>query len=260
MKTFTGVLLTVVILAFGYDVHAQYVGATVSYMKVKPGQNSNYLELEKEAKKLHQARVEKGIITQWHLYRKMYSGTEDPYDYVIVAFNDDYKKTEKPFPSELIDELYSSEEQSAFMKKVGETRTNVKTEYYDQVMFAEGGKPAKFIRINRYYVKPGTADSYLQWRQEIIKPVFEEVINQDRMAAWSLWQKMPYDKKFQFVSVDGYLEFGQWKSGLGTQEIFEKIHPDKNLDEISAKFTQSRTQVNSELWRLVDFVVPEEGQ
>ena len=71
MKTANRTLLTLLAIAFTCSMQSQYMGASVGYMKVKPGQWSNYLELEKQGKEFHQARVENGIITQWHLYQKV---------------------------------------------------------------------------------------------------------------------------------------------------------------------------------------------
>lgn len=59
----------------------------------------------------------------------MYSGTEDPYDYIVVHFYDDYLKTENPNPQVLLNEMFKSEEVAAFMKKACDTRTQVKVEY-----------------------------------------------------------------------------------------------------------------------------------
>jgi hypothetical protein len=256
MKTANKTLLTLLALAFTFSVQSQYMGASVGYMKVKPGQWSNYQELEKQAKEIHQARVDKGIITQWHLYEKLYAGADDPYDFIVVAFFDDYQKTEKPFPQELVDEMFTSEDQAAFMKKAGETRTQVKFEYYDQVLASEVFKPAKYIRINRYKVKPGEGGSYQALRKEFIKPLFDEFIKNGHLAGWSLWHKLTYDREFQYVSVDAFEEFGQWKSGMPYQETWNEIHPDKEMSEIQPKLRDSRMHVNSEYWKLVEFTVP----
>ena len=256
MKTANKTLLTILALAFTFSAQAQYMGISVGFMKVKPGQWSNYRELEKEAKEYHQARVEKGIITQWHLYRKMYSGTDDPYDFIVVHFYDDYLKTEKPNPKELIDELFTSEEQSAFMKKVGETRTQVKTEYYDQVAASETFKPARYIRLNQYKVKPGDRGKYIQLRREITQPLFSEFVKRGHLAGWSLWSKLTYDKEFQFVSVDAFEEFGQWKSGMPYQEIWKEVHPDKEISDLQPEYSSIRMPVSTEYWKLVEFTVP----
>ena len=258
MKTANKTLLILLALAFAITAEAQYMGASVGYMKVKPGQWDNYLELEKLAKEYHQARVEKGIITQWHLYRKMYSGAEDPYDFIVVHFYDDYQKTENPNPKGLVDELYTSEEQSDFMKKVWETREQVRVEYYDQVAASDEFKPLKYIRINLYKVKPGNAGAFMQSRREITQPLFSEFVKRGHMAGWSLWRKLTYDQEFQFSTVDAFAEFGQWKSGMPYAEIWDDVHPDKNRVEMQPEYAGLRTPVRSEYWELVDATVPKQ--
>jgi len=260
MKTANKTLLILLALAFTCSIQAQYIGIQVGYMKVKEGQMSNYRELEKEAKKIHQARVEKGIITQWQLYRKMYTGADDPYDFMVVDFFDDYNKSGNRFPQELIDGNYSKEKQAAFMKKAGETRTQVKVEYYDQVTASEIFKPAKYLRVNRYNVKPGDRGQYIQSRREITQPLFSEFVTRGHMAGWSLWSKLTYDKEFQFVSVDAFEEFGQWKQGMPYQEIWKEVHPDKKQDEVQPEYSSLRMPVSTEFWELVEFTTPPGGE
>ena len=55
MRNVNRALLTIVALAFSFSLQAQYMGATLEYVKVKPGQWDSYLELEKTAKELHEA-------------------------------------------------------------------------------------------------------------------------------------------------------------------------------------------------------------
>ena len=146
MKKVNRALLTIVALAFGIALNAQYAGATLEFVKVKPGQDKNFQDLEKIALKLHEARVEKEIITRWALYKKMYSTGKDPYNYIFVNINDDFKKTENSYPQELIDANFSKEEQADFWKKASASRDIVKSEYYDRVTYAEGGQPYKYLQ------------------------------------------------------------------------------------------------------------------
>ena len=251
MKTVNRALLTILALAFSYNIQAQYAGASLAYVKVKPEQWGNYLELEKTAFKLHQARVEKGIITRWALYKKLNGGTGDSYDYIIVAINDDFKKTENAFPQELIDELYTNEEQAEFMKKATATREIVKSEYYDRVTTSDVYHPYKYIRFIRYYVKQEERDLFVKQRKEVVKPLFDEVVNREYHAGWSLWKKDPHDNKFQYVAVNAFAEYGQWKESVPFNEIFKQIFPDKDLDDTRTRVFSTRTHINSEYWELI---------
>ncbi len=257
-KTTSKAVLTILILVLAVSMRAQYSGASVGYAKITRGMNSEFLELEKVAKKLHQARVERGIITQWHLYRKMYRGADDPYDYIFVSFYDDYMKTQNSFPAEIREKVMTEEEWAAFIEKARKVRTIIKNEYYDQVMAVEEGKPVKYIRINRYRVKPGEVGTYIDLRREITKPIQEELIKRDLMTGWSMWRKITYDREYQFVTVDAFSEFGQWKSDVSYPEVLKEVHPNLNQEETMQKLTESRMLVNSEYWRLVEFTDPAE--
>ena len=135
-KTVSRALLTIVALAFAFSLSAQYAGATLEYVKLKPGQNNAYLELEEFVLPLHHARIEQGIITPWALYKKLYTAEDDPYDYILVNLNDDFTKTQNPYPQDLIDANYTKEEQADFWKNASASRTIVKSEYYDRVVEA----------------------------------------------------------------------------------------------------------------------------
>jgi hypothetical protein len=260
MKTMNKTLLILLTLALFVPAQAQYMGASVGYMKVKPGQWNNYLQLEKDAKEFHQARVEKGIITQWHLYEKMYTGTDDPYDFIVVSFFDDYGNSEGGDTWKLATEMYSEEERADFWKRIWETRDKVKEEYYDQLGASEIFKPAKYIRVNQYKVKPGDAGRYIESRREITQPLFSALVEKGHMAGWSLWRKLTYDKEFQFVTVDAFEEFGQWKQGIPYQEIWKEVHPDKEQSEVQPEYAGLRMPVKSEYWKLVEFTMPKQEE
>ena len=105
-KTVSRALLTIVALAFTFSLSAQYAG------------------------------VEKGIITPWALYKKLYTAEDDPCDYILVNLNDDFTKTQNPYPRDLIHANYTKEEQAEFWKNASASRTIVKSEYYDRVVEA----------------------------------------------------------------------------------------------------------------------------
>lgn len=100
----------------------------------------------------------------------------------------------------------------------------------------------------------------MKLRREVVKPLFNEVVKRGHHAGWSLWFKDPHDKKFQYVAVNAYAEYGDWKSDVPFSEIFKEVFPDKDLNETLDAIINSRTQVNSEYWELVDFAGPEQSE
>jgi len=249
MKTVNRALLTIVALAFSFSLSAQYAGATLEYVKIKPGQYKAYMELEKSVVDFHHKRIEEGIITRWALYEKLYASPSDPYSHILVALNDDYKKTENAYPKELIDANFTEEEQADFWKKASSSREIVKSEYYDRVTFAEGGQPYKYLRFIRYQVDKGW--EFEQIRKELLKPLFDEVVKREINAGWSIWKKDPNDRKFQYIAVNTYAEYGDWKNDMQLGEIFKEVFPDKDLDEARKSVMTTRTEINHEYWKLV---------
>jgi hypothetical protein len=260
MKKLRHVFLALAVFAIAIPQQAQYVGARVSYAKVKPGQWNNFLKLEKDIKDYHQARVEKGIITDWEFYEKIFSGTNEPHDFIWVHINDDFKKTENPNPRDLAESLYSKEEIDDFQKRIGETREVIGSEYYDRVMTAEGGTQANYLRVNFYQVKGSDRADYLALREEYIKPIFEHMIKEGHLTSWSMWHKTPYGPDYQYVTVDGFSEYGQWKEGMPLRAAFDKLFPEDDFSAAGEKLMGTRTLVKSEIWKLVEHTEPAGGE
>ena len=63
--------------------------AVVVYMKVKPGNENKYLEVQKSWKKLHELRLKTGNILTWALYRPMFTGLDYQWQYVTVTLYKD---------------------------------------------------------------------------------------------------------------------------------------------------------------------------
>lgn len=249
MKAINRALLTIVALAFSFTLSAQYAGATLEYVKIKPGQWQSYMELEKSAREFHMTRVEKGIITRWALYRKLYNAKDEPYTHILVTLNDDFRKTQNAWPQDLLDEHYTKEEQSDFMEKASASRDIVKREYYDRVTFADGGTPYKYLRFTRYSVE--NAGEFEKIRKELVKPVYDEVVKRGYNAGWSVWKKDPSDRKFQYIAVNLFAEYGDWKNSMHIDEIFKDVFPDGDFGEAGKKVMGSRTTISAEYWELV---------
>ena len=57
----------------------------VADMKVRPGDGQAYVAMERDVwKPMHKKIIESGKTRSWSLYGVMFSGTEDPYNYVTV--------------------------------------------------------------------------------------------------------------------------------------------------------------------------------
>jgi hypothetical protein len=82
------------------------------------------------------------------------------------------------------------------------------------------------------------------------------LLNSGAKAGWSVWSLyfpggagLPY----QFVAVDDFADFSQIGK-VDYSDAFNKVHKDKNLDELLERTTKSRILVKSELWESLDSV------
>lgn len=257
MKKLLSLTLTgIVALSLAANLFSQ--ANMVSYMKVKPGKMQDYLEVEKEWKKIHQARLEKGHIIGWQLWHKMYGGAGDEYQYIVINWYKNLANAEKG-GWEIIDELYTKEEKEKLFQKTLDSRVTIRTDAMRLVTQAEVTKPTNYIMIASMRPKQGMRDEYIQMEKDIFKPVWEEVINQGgNLSHWSLWNKWMYKEgDVELFIVQGYNEFSDINRGINAEEILKKVHPDMSMDEMRELVGKTRDSVARELWRLVDSVMPE---
>lgn len=256
MKMIRTAFLITAALLLSFTIHAQYDGVLVSQVKLMPGQWENFFELEKEIEAFHQARVDRGIITSRFVYRNIYAGDDDPYHFIVVTHFDDFKKSEDAFPKEMIDEFFSKEEQAAYWEKAPKIMKVTKREFFDKVAGSETFKPFKYLQITQFYVKPADRWTFEKQRKEILQPHFNEVVSQGHHAGWSFWKKDPSDKKYQYVSVNTYEEYGDWKNSVPHEDIFKKVFPDKDFNKTRTEVMGNRVAIKSEYWKLEHVTKP----
>jgi hypothetical protein len=258
MKSLTKVLVFLLLAALPFSLLGQTTTVIAAFMKVTPGQNSEYLEVEQEWKKFHQRAVEEGVYMGWQLWRKLHAGANDPYDYITLQWYDSYESTFGENVSyDWVNELYSEDEQVEMMGKTVALRTYAIEEVNHQVLTAENNKPAKFIIVNRMKVKPGMQSKYIEMEKEIFKPLYEEEINRGLRAHWGVWNLWPFaEGQATITSVDGYADVKQLTAP--STDILSEVHPEKNWEEIQEMILMTREMISSELWELVDQVFLEE--
>ena len=246
MKT----LLFAVLICFASNIMYAQI-SVAQYMKVKPGQLSAYLEVEEAWSKLHQKSVDNGYILAWNLYEKMFSGSEDEYDFITVNVYPDWASYEKGFPDGYFDELGED-----IMTKTGESRSLVRAEVYQMVVGADNSKPSKFSNIVFMKVEQGNASAYVDMESKYYKVYHEGLIEAGGMTDWGIYQLIVpfgYGGDFNFVAGNGYESLSQ-RSNI-TQEAYDAAWEKAAAgtpDEYIIKLTnETRVMVTSEMWRHV---------
>jgi hypothetical protein len=246
---------------FGNAQNDPMVFAIVDYMKVKPGDEGKYLDLEKNIwKPLHQERIKEGKIIAWILYRVLYTGTSDPYNYATVTVFDNPANLENPWTGIDATKILAGKDVDKLYSETLKSRDLVKSKLImrqDEV-YPEGGPGAyKYLQVDFMKVKPGNEGLYLDVEKNIWNPVHKEFIKAGSRVGWSLWSEVypaGSESDSQFATVNYFSEFKK----IGTadyNDAFNKAHAGKDINNLFEKTANSRDLVRSELWEVLDVVI-----
>ena len=249
-----------VALVFATSTWLQAQIYVVEYMKVTPGQGENYLKVEKEWAKLHQKRLDMGIINAWSLYQKLMWGANDEYDYATVTQYPNWKSYEGAYP-EGLEEGFDEE----IMEMTGQTRTLVRSEAYVQRSSASNSKPSPVISIAFMQVAQGMGGDYVEMEDTYFKKFHEGLIEAGARNSWGVYQRIsPFGtgNGYNYVAVNGYESLAHM-DGEGVAEgtydaAWEKARGDKTMDEIGEMANTTRDMVSTVMWRRIDLVAPEQ--
>jgi hypothetical protein len=113
----------------------------VSYMKVNPGKDADYLKLEQETwKPLHQEFIKEGQFRSWSLYGLQFpSGTDEKYDYATVHAFDKFGQLENPFANfgKTLTKVHPGVKVDDLIDRTEKTRNLVRSEVWVLVDKAE---------------------------------------------------------------------------------------------------------------------------
>lgn len=249
------ILVFILTLASSYQwVCAQTLIGVVDYMRAEDPEA--YLKIEDQWKKVHEERIKAGMIVGWAVYQVMFKTVEDPYNFVTISWYDSFSKLDKGIPDEIINSAMpkmSEREWRAFIQQTEKARKLVSSGVFHQQLSCSGNldKNGTYYILNEINVVPGKSKEYLEILEDIYKPVYEAEIEGAGRTSWSLWAKWPGNMKdFQYVTAEGFVSLEQIEY-INFSNQFRKIHPGKNLDEISGQIESLRTLVKSEMWKVV---------
>jgi len=247
---FSLILVTITLSVFSQE------NATIliSYMKVSPSEIDDYTEIEKEWKKIHRARLQKGHITGWQLWQKMYAGDEDEYQYIVINWYKNFQSTNETGFQEIIQELYSPEELEELLERTLSSRSAVRTDVMHMASATEFNEPTNYLVVSPMKVHTGKEAEYLKMERDIFKPIHQEAIRQGLMGSWSVWYKWPFEENdHRYLVMNGFEDYPQL-SNLDYGELFKKVHPELELDELWLEVPNLRINTSVQIWRLIDSV------
>ena len=254
-------IVAALFLTWGVSInsHSQNIIGVVDYMKVE--NTDEYLEIEKQWQKIHRERLKEGMIIGWAVYQIMFKTVEDPYNFVTISWYDAFSKLDKKVPQSILDAAFpdkTKDDWKEFDQQTNSCRKLVASGVFHQQISTSPdlSNLANFYVVNEINVKPGKSKEFLEIEREIYLPLYLEDKKNNNRLGWSLWAKWPGDMKdFQYVSADGYRDLEQIDQ-VDYLSYFSKIHPDKNVDEISDRKEELRTLVNTEMWKMIYCVLP----
>ncbi len=112
---------------------------SMDYMHVPEGNGPAYLTLEDEvAMPLHRTRIENGTMAGWEVYSLVLpGGTEYGYNYATGNFYNHIADLEFGFTNELMKQTPSETNVNEILDNIYETRSLVKSEFWELVDYAE---------------------------------------------------------------------------------------------------------------------------
>jgi len=260
MKTVFRLFAILLLAVLPLSLMAQNATIVINYMKVNPGMEGDYVQSEREGwKPIHEKRIEAGVMSGWQLWRNVYAGSDDPYQYITIDWYEGLAHTVKGDPEGFweneISGLFTEEEMTKYWQMTINSRTLSRKDVLHRIMEAENSKGAKYIFVNRMKVKPGMDNAYLESEGTYSKPLQEAKIEAGQMSHWGVWQAWPYKKgQIRFSTVDGYESLEQMSNV--SEEMLEKVHPGMTWAEWAKKVSEHRTMASVELWELVDYAFP----
>jgi hypothetical protein len=232
--------------------------ALVEFMKVKPGNESRYLDVEKNIwKPLHLARAKQGNIVGWFLYQVRFTGTDDCYNYVTVTLFDNFAKIEDPWKNIDPAKILPGKDLDKAWQETGESRDLVSSSLITRQasVYREGGPgDFKYLEVDYMKVDQGKEDEYWDVETNIWKPVHNEFIKAGSRVGWSLWgRNFPSGAglDYQYVTVNYFSDFSKI-SAADYNAAFNKVHTGKDIDAMMKRTNASRVLAKSELWEVID--------
>ena len=230
------------------------------HMKVAPENEDAYIELELGPwKKIHQARLDAGLITGWYFYRVRFpAGKNAWHNYVTITLYKDFEALDKgwDFPIAGIDM-----DMDKLFEKTLKLRDLVCSDAWVTVDFISNDNPSKYARVN--YMKPKNGmGNYIETELEVWKPLHQTLVDSGKKSGWGVYVKtLPSGTSLPFnaAAVDFYDSFAALGAGFGMKDI-EAAHPgvtEEGWDAMMDRTMESRDAVLSEVWELVDSVAAE---
>jgi len=263
MRRTSGLLTAILVglsVAGATPAAAQSQFVEVDYMKVAPGQDDAYLQVEQKMwKPIHEARVKAGNALGWYLYRVVSpSGSQVDHNYATVAVYSSFEAMENPYSNELLAKIVPAQSMPEFNRKTIAARELVRSETWETVDGTPEtplAKPAPFLSVEYMKVPSGGDANYLE-TEKVWKKLHDVRIKEGTLLNWSVYGRIlpgGTDYPYGYATVSGY---GHFKDivGLDFAGVVQKAGIGMSVNELGDRTGKARDLVRGEVWVLVDYV------
>ena len=124
--------------------------------------------------------------------------------------------------------------------------------------FAQDGDAPSNVYLQVDCMK-STSSDYSDLETEIWQPMHQAMVDAGLKQSWAFYWVMYGDRtECDYYTVNTYSGLDQLNSNVSYGDIFAKVHPNKDLGEAFGKTDASREMIRTELWVMVDGIVPED--
>jgi hypothetical protein len=247
-------LATALFLILGCSRSPQGVIGVVEY--IKTNNEDEFLKTEQEWHKVYRELIKKNEIVGCSVYKVLYKTKEEDYNYIKILWFDAFSKINFQFDAENYISAYpqkNEDDWKNFLERTRDVYEVVNSGIFQQQISLTNGldQVGEFYRINEINIKPGKSKEYRRLIEDIYMPVYREGVKNNNRTVWSLWAKWTGNlDSFEYTTADGYNNMGQIDEDKFA-EYFRTVHPNKNMDDVSAEMKDLSVLVNSEMWKLV---------
>ena len=238
------------------------VYAVVDYMKVQPGKEQAYVDLEQKTwQAIHQERLKARMIVGWYLYSVRFpAGSNYEYNYTTVNVVNKFADLDFPFSEELVLKAHPKAKLPELINNTLAARDRVWQKVWvllDQVRpETPQPTPSRHVTIDYMKVKPGGEQAYLDLEQKLWKPVHQLRVKSGLGGSWQLYALLypgGSGTEYNYGTANFFKNFTDLENPY-PGDLFARALPNMALSELEAKTMSARDLVRSEVWELIDYV------
>jgi len=232
----------------------------MDYMKVVNRLQDDYIAAEKAWKPVHQARIHRGILKGWYLYKVHFAYHDNPYNFATINAYDQFSQLEDPYPRELIAAAHPDKGYDGFEDLTEEARRKVRSEMSVLEVSSAAGNPAvlpsKYLKVAFIQVEEQNMATYIVNETKVWKEVHAYLEKEGIQDWWAVYKlEYPHGKSvnYQFLTISAVSAFCNLNE-LDYFGAYEKVHPETPLNFALSRTLGLRTTYRAELWELVDYL------